>query len=304
MTYSIVARDPATGELGVAVQTRWPFVGETVPWVEPGVGAVATQSFAEKRYGPVGLERMRIGASAPDALASLLAEDDDREVRQVGMVDAGGHSASFTGSRCVFAAGHLTSDDVAIQANMMERPTVWAAMADAFTTASGDLADRLVSALRAAEDEGGDVRGRQSAALVVAPAEGPVWARRFDIRIDDHRAPLDELERLLRLARAYEAFDRADAPSLAGDIVTAAAAMDEAHALAPDDDQIGLWTALMVGGAGDLDRARRLFAVARRAEPRSAEHVRRFLAAGHLPAALGGVIDGLDVDDTTVPRRS
>ncbi|MEX2184402.1 MAG: DUF1028 domain-containing protein [Chloroflexota bacterium] len=294
MTYSIVARDPATGELGVAVQTRWPFVGETVPWAEPGVGAVATQSFAEKRYGPLGLERMRSGASAPEALAALLAEDDDREVRQVGMVDGHGRSASFTGSRCVFAAGHVTADGVAIQANMMERPSVWPAMADAFGRASGDLADRLVSALRAAESEGGDVRGRQSAALVVVPADGPAWARRFDVRVDDHLAPLDELERLLRVARAYEAFDRADAPSLAGDFAAAAAAMEEAHALAPDDDQIALWAALMVGGSGDMDRARRLFGMARGAEPRSAEHLRRFLAKGHLPGSLAAVIEELD----------
>ncbi|MEX1171362.1 MAG: DUF1028 domain-containing protein [Chloroflexota bacterium] len=294
MTYSIVARDPATGELGVAVQTRWPFVGETVPWAEPGVGAVATQSFAEKRYGPLGLERMRAGASAPEALAALLAEDDDREVRQVGMVDGRGRSASFTGSRCVFAAGHVTADGVAIQANMMERPSVWPAMADAFGRASGDLAHRLVSALRAAESEGGDVRGRQSAALVVVPADGPAWARRFDVRVDDHPAPLDELERLLRVARAYEAFDRADAPSLAGDFAAAAAAMEEAHALAPDDDQITLWTALMVGGNGDMDRARRLFGMAGVAEPRSAEHLRRFLAKGHLPDSLAAVIEELE----------
>src|SRR4051812_47148239 len=115
MTYSIVARDPDTGELGVAVQTRWPFVGDTVPWAEPGVGAVATQSFSERRYGAIGLERMRAGMSAPDALSALLAEDDDREIRQVGMVDAVGRSVSFTGSRCVAAAGHIDADGVAIQ---------------------------------------------------------------------------------------------------------------------------------------------------------------------------------------------
>lgn len=294
MTYSIVARDPATGELGVAVQTRWPFVGETVPWAEPGVGAVATQSFAEKRYGPLGLERMRAGASAPDVLAALLADDDDREVRQLGMVDATGRSASFTGAACVPAAGHVTSDGVAIQANMMERSTVWPAMAAAFERASGDLADRLVTALRAAEAEGGDVRGRQSAALVVVPASGPAWARRFDLRVDDHPAPLDELERLLRLARAYEAFDRADGLSAAGDLAGAAAAMDEAHALAPDDDQVTLWTALLVGAAGDVARARQLFRIANEAEPRSAEHLRRFVAAEHVPAAFAAVIDELE----------
>ncbi len=162
MTYSIVARDDATGELGVAVQTRWFNVGETVPWAEAGVGAVATQSFSEKSYGPLGVARMREGASAPQTLAALLASDPDREVRQVGMVDAKGRSGAFTGSRCVAAAGHLTADDVSIQANMMERSTVWPAMGEAFRSTAGPLADRLMAALCAAEAEGGDVRGRQS----------------------------------------------------------------------------------------------------------------------------------------------
>ena len=294
MTYSIVARDPATDELGVAVQTRWPFVGETVPWAEPGVGAVATQSFSDKRYGALGIERMRGGLAAPDALAELVADDEEREVRQVGMVDASGRSGSFTGSRCVVAAGHITSDNVAIQANMMERPTVWPAMGEAFQTASGDLAERLMAALRAAEAEGGDVRGRQSAALLVVPGQGPAWATRFDLRVDDHRAPLDELERLLRLARAYEAFDRSESPMLAGDFAAGVAAMDEAHGFAPDDDQITLWTALVAGAAGDLERARHLLAEAQAAEPRSLEHLRRFLAAGHLPPAAAAVIEQLD----------
>jgi uncharacterized Ntn-hydrolase superfamily protein len=294
MTYSIVARDPDTGELGVAVQTRWPFVGDTVPWAEPGVGAVATQSFSDKRYGALGIERMRAGVAAPEALAALLADDEEREVRQVGMVDASGRSASFTGSRCVVAAGHVTADDVAIQANMMERPTVWPAMAEAFRSASGDLADRLMAALRAAEGEGGDVRGRQSAALLVVPGEGPAWATRFDLRIDDHRAPLDELERLLRLARAYEAFDQSEAPMVAGDFAAGVRAMDEAHRLAPEDDQITLWTALAAGAAGDLERARTLLAEALTAEPRSVEHLRRFVAAGALPPAVDALLDQLD----------
>ena len=293
MTYSIVARDPATGELGVAVQTRWFNVGETVPWAEPGVGAVATQSFAEKRYGPLGLARMREGASASEALEALLADDPDREVRQVGMVDAAGRSAAFTGSRCVAAAGHLTSDDLSVQANMMERPTVWPAMVEAYRSNDGPLADRLLAALWAAEAEGGDVRGRQSAALLVVPATGPAWATRYDLRVEDDIAPLPALARLLRIARAYEAFDRSEEPAMAGDLQTAAAAMDEAHALAPDDDQITLWAAMLLGGAGRVDEARRLFAEAHRAEPRSAEHLRRFLAAGHLPAQVGPVIEAL-----------
>ncbi|MEA2613326.1 MAG: hypothetical protein QOI52_1285, partial [Chloroflexota bacterium] len=149
-------------------------------------------------------------------------------------------------------------------------------------------------ALRAAEGEGGDVRGRQSAALLVVPGEGAAWSTRFDLRIDDHRAPLDELERLLRLARAYEAFDRSEPSMLAGDVAAGVAAMDEAHRLAPDDDQITLWTALAAGAAGDLERARRLLAEAQTAEPRSLEHLRRFLAAGHVPPAAAAVVDQLD----------
>jgi uncharacterized Ntn-hydrolase superfamily protein len=293
VTYSIVARDPATGELGVAVQTRWFNVGEIVPWAEPGVGAVATQSFAEKRYGPLGLARMRDGASAPDALAALLADDPDREIRQVGMVDSFGRSAAFTGARCVAAAGQVTADDLSVQANMMERPTVWVAMADAYRSTDGPLADRLMAALLAAEGEGGDLRGRQAAALLVVPASGPAWATRYDLRVEDHRTPLDELARLLRIARAPEAFDRANEAAEAGDLAAAAAAMNEARVLAPDDDQIALWAAVFVGGAGRMDEAFRLFAEARRAEPRSAEHLRRFLAAGHIPPEVGPLIDAL-----------
>ena len=210
MTYSIVARDPRTGELGVAVQSRWPSVGAGVAWAEPGVGAVATQSFTEISYGPLGLEAMRAGTPAHDALADLLAEDSRAAVRQVGMVDAIGRSAAHTGDRCVEAAGHVTSENLSIQANMMERPTVWPAMAEAYRSTDGDLADRLLAALRAAEAEGGDVRGRQSSALLVVPASGPRWATRFDLRVDDDRAPLDELARLLHLSRAYEAFDRTE----------------------------------------------------------------------------------------------
>jgi uncharacterized Ntn-hydrolase superfamily protein len=293
VTYSIVARDPETGELGVAVQTRWPNVGETVPWAEPGVGAVATQSFSEKSYGPLGLERMRAGQPAPDALAALLAADEGREVRQVGMVDAAGRSAAFTGSGCVAAAGHLTWDGLSVQANMMERPTVWPAMVAAYQATSGALADRLMAALRAAEAEGGDVRGRQSAALLVVPASGPAWRVRYDLRVEDDRAPLDELARLLRLARAYEAFDRSEEPAMAGDLGAAAATMTEAHALAPEDDQITLWTALFYAGAGRMVEARALFAEASRVEPRSEEHLRRFLAAGALPPQVGPLIDAL-----------
>jgi uncharacterized Ntn-hydrolase superfamily protein len=287
MTYSIVALDPATGELGVAVQTRWLGVGSVVPWVEPGVGAVATQSFVEVSYGFHGLRLMREGRTAGEALAALLAEDADEAVRQVGMVDATGRSAAHTGARCVRYASHLVAPGVSVQANMMERSTVPAAMLAAFGAAEGDLADRLLAALRAAEGEGGDVRGRQSAAVVVGKGEAgsPPWARRIDLRVEDHRDPLGELARLVRLARAYDAMDEAEQAFLHGDAETALAARRASAALAPEDDMILLWAAVGLAQDGREAEARALFAEAAAAEPRSGEHLRRFAEAGHLPDA-------------------
>lgn len=322
MTYSIVALDPATGELGVAVQTRWLGVGSVVPWVEPGVGAVATQSFVEVSYGYHGLRLMREGRTPEEALAALLAEDADEAVRQVGMVDAAGRSAAHTGSRCVRHASHLVAPGVSVQANMMERPTVPAAMLAAFGTAEGDLADRLLAALRAAEGEGGDVRGRQSAAIVVGKGSAgaasgtditpvraqreppgrpapPPWERRIDLRVEDHRDPLGELARLVRLSRAYDAMDEAEKAFLGGDADAAAAARTTSAALAPEDDMVLLWAAVGLAQDGRGAEARALFAQAAAAEPRSGEHLRRFAEAGHLPDADAvlrelGLGDGAD----------
>lgn len=205
-TYSIVARDVQTGELGVAVQSHWFSVGPLVPWAEAGVGAVATQSFVDPSYGPLGLELMRAGRSAPDALQALLAGDTGRAVRQVGMVDAQGRVATHTGELCIPAAGGQAGDGYVVQANLMEKPTVWPAMAKAFETSSGDLAERLLAALDAAEAEGGDIRGRQSAAILVVKARstGRPWADKvFDLRVEDHPEPLRELRRLVGVQRAY-----------------------------------------------------------------------------------------------------
>ena len=287
MTYSIAALDPATGELGVAVQTRWLAVGSGVPWARAGVGAIATQSFVDPRYGFEGIERLAGGAAPAEALADLLAADRDPGVRQVGMVDAAGRTAAHTGTDCVAAAGHVTADGVSVQANMMERASVWPAMLEAYAGANGDLADRLVAALRAGEREGGDVRGRQSAALLVVPggAGADPWAVRFDVRVDDARAPLDELERLLVLNRAYEALDESFEALAVGEDAAALAFVERAAMLAPDDDQIRLWQSLAVFDSGDEARGRRLYRSAMAVEPRSAEHLRRFLAAGQLPGA-------------------
>jgi uncharacterized Ntn-hydrolase superfamily protein len=288
MTYSIVALDPDTGELGVAVQSRWFSVGSVVPWLEPGVGAVATQSFAEVAHGYNGLRLLREGRSPEETLAELLRDDENEAMRQVGVVDAQGRSAAHTGSGCIRFASHVTTAGVSAQANMMERATVPAAMLEAFGATPGDLADRLLAALSAAEREGGDVRGRQSAALVVVPgpdADGTPprpWARTFDLHVEDHRAPLDELARVLQIARAYLAFDEAETAYIKGDTETALQARTRMIGLAPDDDQVILWGAVNLALAGRVDEAREALARASAVEPRSAEHLRRFAEAGQL----------------------
>jgi len=285
VTYSIVALDPVTGELGCAVQSRWPNVGGVVPWVESGVGAVATQSIAEPGHGYNGLRLMREGLSAAEALREVLVPDSGASGRQVGMVDAAGRAAAHTGEACVRHAGHLTATGVSVQANLMERPTVPSAMLAVFSATQGELADRLMAALWAAEGEGGDVRGRQSAALVVAPGEPglPPWARRYDLRVEDHAAPLDELARLLRVARAYAAMDEAEGALREGRTGAAAEAGARSVALVPDDDQVRLWSAVWLAAAGRMDEARAAFAGAAAVEPRSGEILVRLFEAHQLP---------------------
>ncbi len=212
MTYSIVARDPGTGELGVAVQTGTFGVGVGVPWAEAGVGAVATQSITEHSYGPFGLELMKAGRTAEEALAGLVASDAKQRFRQVGMVDSHGNAAAHTGDGCIRDCGDLVGDGFTVQANMMASDTVWPAMATAYEAASGSLARRLLAALEAAEREGGDFRGAQSAAIRVVQSEptGFVWKGRVsNLRVDDHVDPVGELRRLLDLEEDYRA-DRGD----------------------------------------------------------------------------------------------
>jgi uncharacterized Ntn-hydrolase superfamily protein len=287
MTYSIVARDPATGEFGVAVQTRWLAVGAVVPWLEPGVGAVATQSFVEIAYGPRLLKRLRAGEAPADALAALLADDPQADVRQVGVVDAHGRAAGHTGARCVREASNLTRESLTCQANMMERPTVPVALQAGYDRAAAeglDLADRLMTALRAAEAEGGDVRGRQSAALVVSgPPGADPWVRSFDVRVDDHPAPLDELARVLQLARAFATMDEGDNALARGDRDAAAALYLRGLELAPDDDQAMVLAAGGLIQLGRIDEAAPLLRRAAAANPRWPEFIRRFSAAGHAP---------------------
>ena len=252
-TYSIVALDPATGELGAAVQSHWFSVGSLCTWARAGVGAVATQSVVEPAFGPHALDRMQDGAGAQDALGELIGADPLGAVRQVAVVDANGGAAVHTGAQCIPCAGDAAGAHWSCQANMMARDTVPQAMSAAFEHAEGDLAERLVAALRAAEGEGGDVRGRQSAALLVVPAEGEPWETRVDLRVEDHRDPIEEIARLLALQRAYELAGRADELMAADQPVEAGALYRRAAELAPGSDELLFWAGLALAHAGDLD---------------------------------------------------
>jgi uncharacterized Ntn-hydrolase superfamily protein len=252
-TYSIVARDPVTGELGAAVQSHWFSVGSLCIWARPGVGAVATQSVVEPAHGPNALDRLAAGADAHAALAAVLEPDPLAAVRQVGVVDARGGVAVHTGGECIACAGDATGEHWSCQANMMERDTVPAAMSAAFAAAEGPLAERLMVALEAAEAQGGDVRGRQSAAMVVVPAAGEPWRARVDLRVEDHAEPLPELRRLLGLQRAYELAGEGDELLAAGRAAEAGERYRAAQALAPESDELLFWAGLAMAQAGDLD---------------------------------------------------
>lgn len=261
-TYSIVARDSVTGEIGVAVQSHWFSVGSVVSWAEAGVGAVATQSFVEVSYGPLGLALMRAGKTAPEALKALLAIDPHPEVRQVAMVDKFGNVAVHTGEKCIAEAGHIKGAQFSVQANLMEKNTVWEAMAQAYRTAKGDLVDRLMAALEAAQAEGGDIRGKQSAAILVVPgvSHGEPWKERvIDLRVEDHPEPLKELKRLIRIHRAYEHMNKGDEYFARGDIQNALKEYAAARQFDPENLEIIYWQAVTMVGAGKVDDALPLF---------------------------------------------
>jgi uncharacterized Ntn-hydrolase superfamily protein len=252
-TYSIVARDPETGELGAAVQSHWFSVGSLCTWARPGVGAVATQSVVEPAYGPRALDLMADGSGAGDALAELLAADSLAAVRQVGVVDAQGGVAVHTGAECIPCAGDTSGSYWTCQANMMASGTVPAAMSAAFERSSGDLAERLMLALEAAEGEGGDVRGRQSAAIIVVAGDGEPWQMRVQLHVEDHPEPLAELRRLLVLHRAYEMAGRADELLASERPADAGPLYRQAAQLAPDSDELLFWAGLALAHTGDLE---------------------------------------------------
>jgi uncharacterized Ntn-hydrolase superfamily protein len=313
-TFSIVARDPQTGEIGVAVQSHWFSVGQVVPWAEAGVGAVATQSFVDPSYGKLGLDLMRAGRSAPFALRALLSGDGACEVRQVGMIDSSGLVATFTGHHDIEAAGGIAGNavspmsmqcgdsggqltfghDFAVQANLMSNDKVWPAMAKAYAEAKGDLADRMLAALDAAQSVGGDIRGKQSAALIVVAAKstGRPWQDRiFDLRVDDAPQPLDELRRLVALQRAYNHMNAGDLAVEHKDNETALREYSAAEQIASTTSGVPqsryaemlYWHAVALVNMQRVDESLPIFAKAFKLEPSWCELTPRLPRSGLLP---------------------
>ena len=284
-TYSIVARDAVSGDLGVAVQSHWFAVGTVVPWAEAGVGAVATQSFVEVSYGPLGLALLRAGKTPEQALSALLSTDEHQAVRQVAMIDRHGKVAVHTGKNCIAEASHRTGEGYSVQANLMGPSTVPDAMATAFESSSGPLAERLLVALKAAQAQGGDIRGKQSAAILVVRSEstGKPWEDRLvDLHVEDHNEPLEEMTRLLRLHRAYEHMNAGDVAMETQDFAAARREYGAAQELAPDNAEMLFWHGITLVGAGFVDDAEPLLARAYGYDDNWRTLVSRLPAAGLL----------------------
>jgi uncharacterized Ntn-hydrolase superfamily protein len=285
-TYSIVALDAETGELGVAVQSHWFSVGSLVPWAKAGVGAVATQSFVKVDYGPDGLKLMEGGMSAESALNKLVMEDEGEAVRQVAMIDVNGNVAAHTGSKCIYAAGHQIGNNYSVQANLMENETVWPAMAKAFENTEGDLADKMMASLYAAEGEGGDIRGKQSAAMLIVTGEptGVPWKDVvMDIRVDDHAEPLKELKRLIRVHRAYQHANKGDHYLELEEIEKALVEYEKASEFYPENPELPYWSAVTLASKGNLEQALSIFREVFQKEPRLRILTPRLVDAGLLP---------------------
>lgn len=285
-TYSIVARDPETGEFGAAVQSHWFSVGADVIWAEPGVGAVATQSFLEVSYGPLGLEMMRNGSSAEETLKSLLSKDTYENVRQVGMIDVNGNVANHTGSKAIIAHCDQLGVNFSVQANLMDNDTVCAAMAKAFESTKSDLAGRMMAALEAAQKAGGDIRGKQSAALLVVKGDKdvPLWkGKQFDLRIEDHASPIKEMKRLLHVARGYNKMVEGDDFMTENNVEAALQSYIEAEEMLPDNYEAIYWHAVTLAAIGRVDESLPLFSKAFKLYPPLRKLTPRLPNSGLLP---------------------
>jgi len=261
-TYSIVARDPETGEMGVAVQSHWFSVGSIVAWGEAGVGVVATQSFVNVSFGPRGLALLKRGKTANQVVEALIASDDGRDVRQLAVLGADGSVEAYTGNNCIPGAGHIVGENFSVQANLMKNDKVWPAMAEAFKNSTGPLAERLIITLEAAQNAGGDIRGKQSASILIVKGEssGKVWEDRLiDLRVEDNPEPVKELKRLLRVFRAYEHMNNGDLAVEHGDMQLAMEEYSTAESMFPDNEEMKYWHAVTLVNNGDLNSALPLF---------------------------------------------
>ena len=261
-TYSIVACDTTSGEMGVAVQSHWFSVGSVVSWAEAGVGAIATQALVNASFGARGLELLKQGKTAPEVVDILTVADESRDVRQVAVVDSTGGIAAHTGQTCIPEAGHMVGKSFSVQANMMLSNGVWPAMAKAFEASTGPLAERMIAALEAAQNAGGDIRGRQSAAILVVRTEstGKIWEDRLiDLRVEDHPEPVSELRRLLSVFRAYEYMNEGDVAMEKADLAGALKAYGAAQLLCPDNIEMRYWHAISLVNMGMTEEALPIF---------------------------------------------
>lgn len=284
-TYSIVAWDSTQGEMGVAVQSHWFSVGSVVPWAEPGVGVIATQSLVNISFGPRGLELLKQGNSAEETLKMLIDSDEGRDFRQLAVLDAKGRVAVYTGEKCIPEAGHAKGDHFSVQANLMLKNTVWQAMKNAFEKSQGPLAERMLCAMEAGQKEGGDIRGCQSASLLVVRihSTGKPWEDKLlDLRVEDHPRPLEELRRLLRVFRAYESMNQGDLAMEKNDVQSAMTHYGNALALYPENPEVKFWYAIALANHGDIEKALPLFQSVFQTDPNWRELVRRLPPVGLL----------------------
>lgn len=280
--------------MGVAVQSHYFQVGPVVPWAEAGVGAVATQSAVNISFGPLGLEYLRLGYTASQALKGLLAGDTQPDSRQVAVVDAAGNVAVHTGEKCIPAAGHRAGDGFSVQANLMEKDTVWDAMFEAYSTTDAPLPERMMAALEAAEAEGGDIRGKQSAAMLVVTGKptGHSWEDRIvELRVEDAPDPIAELRRLLRVKRAYMTLNDAERIDQAGDKAGALETLRKATVMAPEMVEIQFWAGLSLAEEGELDEGVALMAHAVAKDRRWIETLHRLVAVDRLKADLAASVE-------------
>ncbi|MDP2366577.1 MAG: DUF1028 domain-containing protein [Ignavibacteria bacterium] len=284
-TFSIVARDAETGEMGVAVQSHWFSVGSIVAWGEAGVGVVATQSFVNPSFGQHGLELLKTGKTAQEVVDQLIASDVGRDVRQLAIVDSKGNSTGYTGSKCISEAGHIVGDNYSVQANMMLKKTVWGAMSKAFENSKGPLAERLITALEAAQNEGGDIRGKQSACLLVVKGNptGNIWEDRLiDLRVEDNPNPVDEIKRLLKVYRAYEHMNKGDLAVEKNDMKLAMDEYNAAMKMFPENLEMKYWTAVTLANTGDVEKALPMFKEIFAADENWKELTKRLVPVGLL----------------------